>query len=406
MKKTIKYISFLTLFIAILLSMFLNPTSTFGAAKEADTILDLKDQLAALKQEKKDNENSKSQTTSQINSKKTAIYNAYKEQEEIEVQVLEAENKIVESNEEITKSKKEIDELLRFLQLSNGDSAYLEYISGASSTTDLIMRTAIVEQLSSYNKEVVQNMEALIAENEQLKLDLEARSLELENMKEQYNQAIKSLGNRLSELNELNEDIDDQIKNQEALIDYYKTVCDSETQKLSDCVKIGSATGFIRPTVKGRITSYWGYRTSPLTGRISFHNAIDIGGNKEGTPVYAAALGMVAAITKKSSCGGNVIYIHHNVLGKAYTTQYAHLLTYNVKVGDIVSAGDQIGTVGGGSKSTWDHCSTGAHLHFGISTGHYLGAGISGYSSWSKFIASSVNPMKYLPSEAKWSTRY
>ena len=406
MTKIVKKIILFIFIVSLSILLFTNPTQVLSASKEAENIAELRDQLAALKQEKIDNENAKSQTKSQINTKKNAIYNAYQEQQQIEVKVTEAEAKIVDSNNQIAESKKEIDELVRFLQLSNGDSAYLEYISGASSTTDLIMRTAIVEQLSSYNKEVVQKMEGLIAENEQLKIDLQARNVELENMKEQYNQAIKSLGNKLSELNELNEDINDQIKNQEALIDYYKTVCTSETQKLSDCVKIGSATGFIRPLVKGRITSPWGYRTSPLTKKISFHNAIDIGGNKEGTPVYAAAMGMVAAITKKSSCGGNIIYIHHNVLGKSYTTQYAHLLSYNVKVGDIVTATTQIGTVGGGDQTTWDKCSTGAHLHFGISTGHYLGAGTSGYSSWNKFIASSVNPMNYIPPVTSWSSRY
>lgn len=406
MKKLLKVIPIFILFIAITIPFFTNPLSASGASTDADTIADLRNELAQLKQEKIDTANAKSQTQSQINSKKNAIYSAYQEQEEIVIKVADAEDKIAESNEQISESQKQIEDLLRFMQLSSGDSAYLEYIFGASSTTDLIMRTAIVEQLSSYNKETVEKMEALVAENEQLKLDLENRNIELDKMKDSYNQAIKSLGSRLSELNEVNEDISDQIKNQEALIDYYKTVCDSETQKLSDCVKIGSATGFIRPTVSGRITSNWGYRISPITHKVSFHSAIDIGGNKEGTPVYAAALGMVAAITKKSSCGGNVIYIHHNVLGKAYTTQYAHLLSYNVKVGDMVSAGTQIGKVGGGSQTTWDHCSTGAHLHFGISIGHYLGAGKDGYSTWSKFIASSVNPLKYLPSGTKWSSRY
>ncbi|HOP65601.1 MAG TPA: peptidoglycan DD-metalloendopeptidase family protein [Bacilli bacterium] len=390
----------------LVLSFIMSPIQVF-ASTEAETINDLKEQLADLKQQKIDSDNAKSQTESQITTKKNAIYAAYKEQEEIAVKVTEAEAKIEESNLKIAESKEQIDDLLRFYQISNGNNAYLEYVSGASSTTDLIMRTAIVEQLSAYNKEIIDNMNALIEENEQLKLELEERNKELEQLKEEYNKALDSLGDKLSELNEVNEDISDQIKNQEALIDYYETVCDSDTQKLSECVNIGSATGFIRPVVKGRITSYWGYRTSPITGKVnSFHNAIDIGGNKEGTPVYAAALGMVAAITRKSRCGGNIIYIHHNVLGKAYTTQYAHLLTVKVKVGDVVSATTQIGTIGGGSSTTWDKCSTGAHLHFGISTGHYLGAGKDSYSSWSKFIASSVNPLNYLPSGTRWSTRY
>ena len=402
MKKLIIAFAFLTL---LLVPIFQGSTASRG---DAETIADLRNELAGLKQEKIDNQNAKNQTQSQINSKKNAIYKAAQEQEEIIGKVTEAENKIVESNTKIDNAKEETNELLRFLQISNGENAYLEYISGAESTTDLVMRTAIVEQITAYNEEVMAKLNALIAENEQLKVDLNNRNDELDKMTEEYSKAVKSLGNKLSELNELNEDIDDQIKNQEALIDYYKTICDSETQKLSDCISLKSATGFIRPTKTGRISSYWGYRKSPITGEVnSFHNAIDIAGFKGGEPVYASALGMVAAITKKSSCGGNIVYIHHNVMGKAYTTQYAHLATYSVKVGDMVSASTQIGTIGGNKTLTpWDKFTTGAHLHFSITKGHYLGAGPDGYSSWSKFIANSVNPMNYLPPATKWSNRW
>lgn len=377
-------------------------------AKEAGTIKDLEVQLEELKQEKKDNQNAKSQTQSQINAKRQAVFDAYDEQEEIKVKVVEAEDEIVESNNKIEKTTAETNSILRFYQISNGENVYLEYISGADSTTDLIMRVAIIEQITKYNKELVDEMNTLIEENEQLKIELASRNEELIKKSAEYETAIKSLGNKLSALNEINEDINDQIKNQEALIDYYKTVCKSDTQLLSECAPLAYATGFIRPLVKGSITSSWGYRKDPITGKKnSFHNAIDIGGNKEGTPVYSAAAGMVAAVTKKSSCGGNIVYIHHNVKGKYYTTQYAHLLSYNVKVGDKVSANSQIGTVGGGKKTkSWDGCSTGAHLHFGISTGHYLSTGTQGYKSWSTFLARSVDPMGFIPPGKKWTKRF
>lgn len=378
------------------------------AASGTENIKALRQELAKLKQEKIEAQNAKKQTQSQINTKKNAIFKAGEEQEEIKVKVEEAEQKIVESNASIDKATSETNELLRFYQISNGENAYLEYISGAESTTDLVMRVAIVEQITEYNKEVTDKLEILIKENEQLKIDLAARNEELDQMTEEYSQALKSLGNKLSSYNEINEDIDSQIKNQEALIDYYKMVCKSEDQPLSECIDLAYATGFIRPVMSGKLTSYWGYRVDPLTGKKnSFHNAIDIGGNKEGTPVYAAAAGMVAAVTKKSRCGGNIVYIHHNVKGKYYTTQYAHLLNYNVKVGDTVTASTQIGSVGGGKGTkSWDKCSTGAHLHFGISTGHYLSKAYQGYSSWSTFLAKSVDPLKYLPSGKKWSKRY
>ncbi len=408
MKKTSLYIIRIVLCLLLIVPIFVEPLSVNAAKKEAETINDLQSELAALKQEKIDNQNAKNQTQSQINAKKEAIYAAYKEQEEIKEKVIEAEAKIEESNENIIKSTNEINELLRFIQIADGENVYLEYISGAESTADLVMRVAIVEQITSYNKEVVAKLEALIVENENLKVELANRNTELNTMKEEYSNAVKSLGNKLTALNEVNEDINDQIKNQQAIISYYKTMCTSDTQLLSDCVALAYSSQFIRPVNKGSITSYWGYRTDPITGKVnSFHNAIDIGGNSEGTPVYAAAAGMVAAITKKSSCGGNIVYIHHIVAGKTYTTQYAHLLTYNVKVGEKVTAMTQIGTVGGGKGTkSWDKCSTGAHLHFGISTGLYLGAGTGSYSKWSKFIANSVNPLGLIPSGKKWTSRY
>ena len=164
-----KIISIL-LCIALLIPFFVEPLAVNAAKKQAETIKDLEAELAALKQEKIDNQSAKNQTQAQINAKKDAIYKAYQEQEEIKVKVTEAESKIVESNEEIVKSTNEINELLRFMQITDGENAYLEYISGAESTSDLVMRVAVIEQITNYNKEVVGKLETLIAENEALKV--------------------------------------------------------------------------------------------------------------------------------------------------------------------------------------------------------------------------------------------
>ena len=87
--------------------------------------------------------------------------------------------------------------------------------------------------------------------------------------------------------------------------------------------------------------------------------------------------------------------------GKPYTHFYAHLLNYAVKVGDKVNTETVIGHVGGGKKSTWDRCSTGAHLHFGISNGFYLGGGSGSYYSYNTFVAKSVQPPGF-PKKGSW----
>lgn len=370
-------------------------------AKAAETLGDLRDELKALQKEKKDYENKKNSTKAEINSKSEAVKQANDDIVKAENDIEAAKIKIVESQEEITKISAETEELLRFMQVMNGENAYLEYITGASSITEMIQRLKAVDQITTYNREQLDNLKELIKQNEQLQIDLAAKQVELESKIVEYEKRISSLGKDLSELAEISEDIDDQIKNQKALIKSYEDMGCKEDQKLSACVDIAKNAGWLKPLVKGRVTSLWGYRTHPTKGTYKFHNGIDLGIG-EGTKIYAAASGTVAAITRKSSCGGNKVYVHSYVNGKAYTHYYFHLLDIKVKVGDKVSTDTIVGTVGGGkSTQSYDKCTTGAHLHFGIAKGFYLGGGKEGYSSYSKFTSNSINPPGF-PGKGVW----
>jgi len=407
-KKGIYYTFRILLCFLLLIPYFLEPFSVMAASSKATTIAGLEEELAKLKKQKTEQENEKKLTQSEINKNKEKFANARAEQESIANQVTEAEEAITKSNEEIATAKEDIDVVLKYYQLSSTQNEYLEYITGASTPTDLIMRIEAVSQISSYYKEKIDSLDNLIKENEQLKIDLAAKNEELDEKIEATSEAISKLNSDLEEINDINEDIDSQIKNQETLINYYKTVCTSDTQQLSTCVSVAASAGWLKPTKKGKITSKWGYRGSILN-LSNFHNAYDIGGNAEGTPAYAAAAGTVAAITRKSNCGGNIVYIHVNVNGQAYTMQYAHLLSINVSVGDELTTDSIVGYIGGGSTSTlnggYDRCTTGTHLHFGISKGYYLGGLPNSYSSWNKFLANSIEPPGFPGIGVWWYSR-
>lgn len=114
---------------------------------------------------------------------------------------------------------------------------------------------------------------------------------------------------------------------------------------------------YIRPAV-GPVTSPYGPRRS------GFHYGVDIG-NKRGTSVVAAASGVVVNVVSyckegNSSCGGrygNYITIEHP---NGTRTKYAHLQKVSVSIGQTVSQGKQIGTIGNTGRST------GPHLHFEV----------------------------------------
>ncbi len=121
---------------------------------------------------------------------------------------------------------------------------------------------------------------------------------------------------------------------------------------------------------KGYISSGFGWRIHPITGKREFHRGVDIAA-LSGTPIRATANGMVIT-TGKKRISGNYIIIQH---GYGFTTVYAHLKKYIVKVGQEVKRGEVIGYIGSTGFST------GPHLYYGISKN----------KKW-------VNPMTYIRS--------
>ena len=103
----------------------------------------------------------------------------------------------------------------------------------------------------------------------------------------------------------------------------------------------------------GRITSDYGYRTDPFTGKESYHNGIDIAA-EEGTEVKAAQEGTVTASAYDNE-GGHYVILSHKNGSESY---YGHLQTRTVSRGDTVEQGDIIGLSGKTGKVT------GPHLHF------------------------------------------
>ncbi|WP_029894466.1 M23 family metallopeptidase [Desulfohalovibrio reitneri] len=128
-----------------------------------------------------------------------------------------------------------------------------------------------------------------------------------------------------------------------------------------------AATPSIWPT-EGWVTSEFGYRTSPFTGKREFHKGLDIS-SPMGTPIYAPAKGKII-FTGRDGSYGNSIAVDH---GTGVVTKYAHLHRSAVKRGQEVARGELIGYVGNTGRST------GPHLHYEV-----------------RLNGVPVNPMRYI----------
>ena len=369
--------------IVLLLTIILFIPNVF--ATNARTLGELKSELAALKTKKANQEYKKKRTNNEIESARNNIYTSQNEITQNREKIENAKKEVKELNNEIASTKESIKRLINSYELLQGDNIYLEYIFEAESYADLVYRYEVVNQILGYNNSQIESWESKVTYNEQLQVDLAKQEEELNKKIASLESSIDSLGSDLEKISDITMDIQEQIDGINSLIKYYEGLGCKDNQDLNECVSVKGDTMFRKPLIKGTITSYFGYRIDPIRGSYRFHSGTDIGGNAEGTNVYATANGVVGMIidnTSKKICGGRQVYIYHTINGQKYTSGYMHLLDINVKVGDKVTSETVIGHVGGGRKTqSWESCSTGAHLHFMLGYGWY-GSTYSSYSTW------------------------
>lgn len=146
-------------------------------------------------------------------------------------------------------------------------------------------------------------------------------------------------------LNEINEEVD-----------YQEKVLTNLEKETSDRIKFLAAKPTGRPSL-GRLTSPYGWRKNPFSGRgTEFHSGVDIASGY-GTRIVATGAGRVTFSGYRAGFGYTVVINH----GYGYTTMYAHCSSLNVRVGDYVERGQLIARMGRSGRAT------GPHVHYEVS---------------------------------------
>lgn len=379
MMKKLEYGLRFSLVLTLCLTFIISPNVVYASQKDPETLGDLRKIYEDVLAEKRANDNKSEQAKNEIKQKEAAISEARGELTEAEAAEEEVQLKITESNQAIEENKKESEKVLVYMQQVQNKNAYVEYVTGSSSMTELVTRIEAIKQVSDYIQVTLDNLEAEIDKSEKLKVELEEKQKELESKISSYKAAVSKLNIDLASYDDLNDRLDERLEHAKDEYEESKSACQKKGRGTADSVRLNTCYDipyngqWLLPLNKGVVTSRVGYRTAPMTG---FHNGIDIG-VAEGTPVYAAASGKVSGIVNRYWCGGNKIYINVTVGGKNYTIYYLHLLKFKegIKVGDIVTQNTIVGYSGGGSTAKknggYDSCTTGAHLHYGVQEGWY-----------------------------------
>ena len=154
--------------------------------------------------------------------------------------------------------------------------------------------------------------------------------------------------------NRLVRDMHEQIEQINVASINQKDGFESLLKYLEDQRNLLASTPAISP-VDGWVTSRFGYRSSPFTGRREFHKGLDIATRKK-SPIIATADGVVAFVGLKGMLGKVVVLDH----GHGISTQYGHIDKALKKPGERVTRGEEIALVGNSGRTT------GSHVHYEV----------------------------------------
>lgn len=357
----------------------------FSTPAAAASSAEIKDQLAALDEEKE-------QLQQQIDSLSDDIEDATAKKENLEQQInvtveeitvtselIEDLNiQIAQKTEELAEAEQALadqEELFKTrirVMCENGDTSYLDLLLTSGNFSELLTRIEMVNRIMEYDKEIVTEYTQTKQAVEDAKAELESNRSEQQTLMADLESKRSSLETQQSEVDALAQRLSSELtqtKEEAAALEAERDALSEELRQISiqSSQNSGSngSSGGGNATPTGSLTwpcpayrsisSPFGYRIHPILGYSKLHTGVDLSAST-GVDVLAADGGTVIK-SRYNSSYGNYVAIDH---GNGMVTLYAHMSQRLVSVGQTVSAGQVIGKVGSTGNST------GPHLHFEV----------------------------------------
>ncbi|MDR1798205.1 MAG: peptidoglycan DD-metalloendopeptidase family protein [Clostridiales Family XIII bacterium] len=291
----------------------------------------------------------------QIAEQEAAIAEQEAEIAEYDAQIATKKEEIAQMEAEIKDQNSDLNQRLRVMY-ETGDESMLVVLLGSENIVDFMANIDMIKAIHQSDQELLEQMEKMLNDLEAAKAELEQIEAMLVSEKEEMEAQKATLeankAQQAAAAAEVQSIRDAALEDIEAL--------EAESKKIQAELAARQSTweyggGAMSWPVQGTVTSEYGMRTNPVTGRYVLHAGIDIGVGY-GTPVHAATDGVV---TKAQWYGGygNAVIIEH---GSGIYTLYGHNSSLLVSVGQAVSRGDVIALAGSTGNST------GPHVHFEV----------------------------------------
>lgn len=331
---------------------------------------EVENKISELKNSKSNLQSYINQLDKEANQLSQKISELNEDIEEKKAEVAEAGTALEEAQAVADHQYEDMKKRIQYLY-ENGTPSMLELLLTADSMADFLNKSIYASQMTSYDRDMLNEYIAQKEAVEQKKAELEQEEEELNQMsaaaKEQKAAVDKLIDTKTAQIASYQAEIDskssdaseyeEDLEKQEKLLDQIEQqIAAAAAANAREDDGDGGASGFIWPCPSSRrITSSFGPRPQPTPGASTNHKGIDIGA-AGGAAIVASAGGRVTTSTYSSSAGNYIVISHGNGL----STVYMHCSALYVSVGETVSQGQTIAAVGSTGYST------GNHLHFGV----------------------------------------
>lgn len=302
---------------------------------------------------------------------KAMLDTVVKEISDTEVKINEKQAEIAQKEIELQDAKALFEERLRAIYMT-GSTSQLELLLNAENLSDYLLRAELMRNVTEADNALMESIEKKMNEIEAAKAEIEAqkaaaeeRKKDLQALNTQYTKELNKLENAISSLDNQADKLEDKISENDEAMEKLQAEIEAEIAKSqSQNSDLKFESGIFQWPLPNcyTISSKFGYRTNPVSGKYKLHAGVDIAKSGiYGSPIGAAADGIVIKRSYDSGGYGNYIMIDHGSKdGTHYVTLYAHMSSVAVSSGQSVKAGQTVGYVGATGGVT------GPHLHFEV----------------------------------------
>ena len=220
----------LLLIVAITVSMFITPFTV-----HAKTIKEFEEEVNKFTEELQSKENQIAANDAEVASIQQRMVEISSQISEVQNNIDKLQQEIEEANVEIAEKSTQSKELFQYLQISEGENAYLEYIFGATDITDMIYRMSIVEQLTEYNDQIMTELSNLVEANKNRKTELANQQTELENLNAELESEKQKINADTAAIRESMPSVQEQLEAAKSNLEYYQNLGCGDNEDIQDC---------------------------------------------------------------------------------------------------------------------------------------------------------------------------